>query len=143
MGIMTMNEQQIYLVQSYQNNWQYYLDSILGRSTSPRWDLCIITASNEDQAKAYRLQIDQRIKSKLLPSSTKFLVIPDPGGKRVGSGGATLNALLKSYMLFDNEDSFSINRFQDKRILIIHSGGDSKRIPQYSAFGKLFSRIPR
>lgn len=138
-----MNEQQIYLVQSYQNNWQYYLDSISGRTTSPSWDLCIITASNEDQAKAYRLQIDQRIKSKLLPSSTKFLVIPDPGGKRVGSGGATLNALLKSYMLFDNEDSFSINRFQDKRILIIHSGGDSKRIPQYSAFGKLFSRIPR
>jgi fucokinase len=26
---------------------------------------------------------------------------------------------------------------------MIHSGGDSKRIPQYSAFGKLFSKVPR
>lgn len=33
--------------------------------------------------------------------------------------------------------------FLNKRILIIHSGGDSKRIPQYSAFGKLFSKVPR
>jgi fucokinase len=28
-------------------------------------------------------------------------------------------------------------------ILVIHSGGDSKRIPQYSALGKLFSPVPR
>ena len=33
--------------------------------------------------------------------------------------------------------------FDDKRILVIHSGGDSKRVPQYSACGKLFSPVPR
>lgn len=33
--------------------------------------------------------------------------------------------------------------FQNKRILVIHSGGDSKRVPQYSACGKLFSPVPR
>ncbi len=137
------NERLAYLSHIHKESWQIYLDSISGRSTSPSWDVCIITASNEDQAKAYRLQLEQRIKSKLLPTSTRFLVIPDPGGKRVGSGGATLNALLESYRLFDSENSLSTNRFQNKRILIIHSGGDSKRIPQYSAFGKLFSRVPR
>ena len=29
-----------------------------------------------------------------------------------------------------------------KRVLVIHSGGDSKRVPQYSALGKLFSPVP-
>lgn len=28
------------------------------------------------------------------------------------------------------------------RVLVIHSGGDSKRVPQYSALGKLFSPVP-
>ena len=138
-----MSERYLYLVHSYKNNWETYLDSISGRTTSPRWDICIITASNEDQAAAYRLQLEQRIKSKLLPSTTRFLVIPDPEGKRVGSGGATLNALLESYKLLDCGNSLFTNAFCNKRILIIHSGGDSKRIPHYSAFGKLFSRVPR
>lgn len=55
--------------------------------------------------------------------------------KRVGSGGATLNVLRYIY-----QDAGS---FDDKRILVIHSGGDSKRVPQYSACGKLFSPVPR
>ena len=29
------------------------------------------------------------------------------------------------------------------RVLIIHSGGDSKRLPHCSAMGKLFARVPR
>src|SRR5690606_5396429 len=33
--------------------------------------------------------------------------------------------------------------FDHVRALIIHSGGDSKRIPQYSALGKLFSPVPK
>ena len=33
--------------------------------------------------------------------------------------------------------------FHNKRILVIHSGGDSKRVPQYSVCGKLFSPVPR
>ena len=81
-----MSERYLYLVHSYKNNWETYLDSISGRTTSPRWDICIITASNEDQAAAYRLQLEQRIKSKLLPSTSRFLVITVPEGKRVGSG---------------------------------------------------------
>ena len=53
----------------------------------------------------------------------------------MGSGGATLNVLRYIY-----QDAGS---FDDKRILVIHSGGDSKRVPQYSACGKLFSPVPR
>mgnify|MGYP003218313783 FL=1 len=32
--------------------------------------------------------------------------------------------------------------FEGLRVLVIHSGGDSKRVPQYSALGKLFSPVP-
>ena len=92
----------------------------------------VITASNEKQAEAYRAQIDLRLHNHLLPTSTKYLVIPDLDGKRVGSGGATLNVLAELK-----------GDCKGKRILLIHSGGDSKRIPQYSAVGKLFSPIPR
>jgi fucokinase len=66
------------------------------------------------------------------------MVLPDPDGKRVGSGGATFNVLRYISMQEDRE-----NPFAGKRILVIHSGGDSKRIPQYSAVGKLFSPVPR
>ena len=39
--------------------------------------------------------------------------------------------------LHEQEESFD-----GLRILVIHSGGDSKRVPQYSALGKLFSPVP-
>jgi len=138
-----MDQRQVYLIQSYHDNWQNYLDSIAGRATSPVWDLCVITASNVDQAQAYRCQLEQRIEAGLLPSSTGFLVIPDPDGKRVGSGGATLNVLLECYKSFLRNEKSHRNAFEGRRVLVIHSGGDCKRIPQYSAFGKLFSRVPR
>ena len=32
--------------------------------------------------------------------------------------------------------------WEGKWVLVIHSGGDSKRVPQYSALGKLFSPVP-
>lgn len=35
-----------------------------------------------------------------------------------------------------------IGSFKGLRILVIHSGGDSKRVPSYSALGKLFSPVP-
>lgn len=33
--------------------------------------------------------------------------------------------------------------FSGLRILVLHSGGDAKRTPQYSACGKIFSPVPR
>lgn len=61
-------------------------------------------------------------------------------GKRVGSGGATFNVMA---WLAGQEGGSSKKIFKNKRILVIHSGGDSKRIPQYSVCGKLFSPVPR
>ncbi len=124
----------LFLRQSYLDAWDDYMRSIK-RFDFPGWNYVYLTASNEKQADAYRQQIMHRMNRSLLPARTRFIVLSDPDGKRVGSGGATLNVLrhLKSH-----EDSFSA-----LRVLIIHSGGDSKRVPQYSACGKLFSPVPR
>lgn len=127
----------LFLRQSYLDNWTEYTRSLTEKKVI-HWDYIILTASNEDQAKAYRSQIDFRLENGLLPPSTHYAVLPDPDGKRVGSGGATLNVLR-----YIREKEDRPNCFKEKRILVIHSGGDSKRVPQYSACGKLFSPVPR
>lgn len=127
----------LFLRQSYVDAWADYQRSIRKVSFA-QWDYIVLTASNEEQANAFRSQIAYREQKKVLPCRTRYLVLPDPDGKRVGSGGATLQVLRK---LAEAEDIRG--DFHGKRILVIHSGGDSKRVPQYSVCGKLFSPVPR
>lgn len=126
----------LFLGQSYIDSWQDY-ENCLSKSKSVKWDYIILTASNEEQAKTYISQINYRLQQGYLPKSTHYAVLPDPMGKRVGSGGATFNVL--KYV----KEHLGGESFKGKRILVIHSGGDSKRVPQYSACGKLFSPVSR
>ncbi len=80
-----------------------------------KFDSIVITAANAAQARGYRAQ------TKHLPNVS---VIADPGGRRVGSLGATVN-LLKKLKL-------------GKTVLVCHSGGDARRTPGYAAMGKAF-----
>ena len=121
----------LFLSQSYQDAWDDYNRS-LNNKNFPVWDYVILTASNELQAEGFRAQLEAR--KAFLPSHTHYAVIPDEGGVRVGSGGATLSVIR---YIRQREASFD-----GLRILVIHSGGDSKRVPQYSALGKLFSPVP-
>lgn len=120
--------------QSYRDALEYYLASLDNQALAV-WDYVILTASNDDQAKAYQVQIEYRLKNQQIPNRTHYAVIPDLNGQRVGSGGATLSCI--KYVA-ERAQSFT-----GKKILVIHSGGDSKRVPQYSACGKLFSPVPR
>ncbi len=129
-----MSHQTLFLQQSYLDCTEQYMQ-ILQKQNLPMWDYIILTASNESQAESYRMQIAYRLRRGMLPSGTHYAVLPDPDGQRVGSGGATLHVLR---YIYEREGSFA-----GRRILVIHSGGDSKRIPQYSACGKLFSPVPR
>lgn len=56
--------------------------------------------------------------------------VSDPNGKRVGSGGGTLNALHYVQLQLGH------GALQTERILMIHSGGDSQRAPTCSVHGK-------
>lgn len=83
------------------------------------FDEVIITAANRAQANGYVAQTAGR---------DGFLVFPDPGDKRVGSLGATVNVL--------RETDFAASR--RRKVLIVHSGGDARRTPGYAAMGKAF-----
>lgn len=79
----------------------------------------IITASSAAQANGYRAQTS---------NWDNVVVIPDPGDRRVGSLGATVNALRQTgWKAGSNE-----------RVLVCHSGGDSRRTPGFAATGKAF-----
>lgn len=64
----------------------------------------------------------------------------DPQGVKVGSGGGTANLLLEA---FQNEklDDFSAWLCSDKKI-VIHAGGESRRLPAYAHTGKILAPIP-
>ncbi len=126
----------LFLQQSYLDAWEDYRRALRKRSF-PCWDVVVLTASNEDQASAYRKEIEYRLLNALLPAKTRYVVLSDPEGKRVGSGGATLNVLKYLEEKEGGREAFG------KKVLVIHSGGDSKRVPQYSVCGKLFSPVPR
>ena len=100
----------------------------------PHWDCIIITASNTSQANGYRKQIEHRRSLGRVPAFTDFLIVPDRDNKRVGSAGSTLSVI--------RELKNKYGDFSEKRIMVIHAGGNSSRTPQYSALGKLFSPIP-
>lgn len=118
-------------------------------SPSDIWDYLVVTASHSSQAKAYEQQLSLRRELGLISGVRKILVIPDPEGRRVGSGGSTLHSLLS---ILNEEQSRTGNRytkekdwesiFKDLRILIIHAGGDSKRLPPYGPCGKIFVPLP-
>lgn len=116
---------------------------------SPRFDWLVVTASNEKQAESYRWQLRQRVpvdgSSHQLPGCSRVLVVADPHGQRAGSGGSTLAVLveLARAMLTERPATKSIEElFSDLQVLILHSGGDSRRLPAYAAQGKIFVPVP-
>ena len=100
------------------------------------WDKCVLTATNEKQAFVYHLQLHRLKRAGVLHPDTEYFVIPDPNGVRIGSGGATLHAL--RYLNNIRQDTNGL----DSRLLILHSGGDSRRIPHQSLLGKVFAPLP-
>ena len=80
----------------------------------------VVTAANAAQARGYRAQTAGR---------DDVSVFPDPGGRRVGSLGATVNALRRI---------FARPGPPPRTLLVCHSGGDARRTPGYAALGKAF-----
>lgn len=118
-----------YLQMADKNAWEQYSNSSSG------WDYVIITASNRSQGEGFQAQIKERLDMSFLPASTHYGVVPDPEGERVGNGGAVLGAL--RYVCAREKT------FNGLKILVILSSGDSRRVAQYSAIGKIFSPVPR
>ena len=112
------------------------------------WDYLIVTAANDRQAAAYQSQIRLRREMRRLPQVRDFLVIADRDGRRIGSGGSTLQCLDEVLRRESQPgDGLSDGRHAEAilsrlRILIVHAGGDSRRLPAYSPCGKIFVPLP-
>jgi len=113
------------------------------------WDYLIVTASDDAQAAAYESQLRTRRSLGLLAGVREAMVVADPGGRRVGSGGSTIFCLTE---VLNRELPPSLPRRGDPgtwlkalarlRILILHAGGDSNRLPAYGPCGKVFVPVP-
>mgnify|MGYP003684071863 CR=1 FL=1 len=137
---------------------------LLPRGPPPPFDELIITASDPAQAAVFRALVAARAPS--LPRGLRVRCYSDPPGGRVGSGGGTLVALA---MLLRDELGLTdvalasadsapmaelaafvarIDRaalvafFAARRIVIVHAGGESRRLPAYVPEGKLFAPVP-
>ena len=111
------------------------------------WDYLIVTASNRRQAAAYEAQLSLRRDLGLLAGVRKALVVPDPEGKRVGSGGSTVCCLMEVLSRELDGPELAQPEAWEKalsrlRILIVHGGGDSMRLPAYGVCGKVFVPVP-
>jgi galactokinase/mevalonate kinase-like predicted kinase len=103
------------------------------------FDTVVITASSERQAGAFRALLERRREQGLYPRELAFEVVPDPPAGRVGTGGSTLWAL---HRLLEMRGGDAGAFLSSQRILLIHAGGESRRLPSYAPEGKLFSPLP-
>ena len=99
------------------------------------WDVVVLTAIDETQKKAYEQQIAQKCQLREIPAKPNYEVISDPEGSKIGCGGATMHALHQLYHKY-GESLYS------KCILLVNTGGYSKRLPSAGVLGKVFMAVP-
>ncbi|KAB1219677.1 Bifunctional fucokinase/fucose pyrophosphorylase [Morella rubra] len=150
-------------------SWYHLRLSVRHPARVPTWDAILLTAASPQQAELYDWQLKRAKRIGRVAPSTITLSVPDPDGLRIGSGAATLHAiheLAAHYQKLglhrgpedaydqqvENTDNSSSNNkashlsmvnFMAKRhILLLHAGGDSKRVPWANPMGKVFLPLP-
>ena len=100
------------------------------------WDAVVLTAANDRQAETYVQQLDAlHVRGQLPGARERYLVIPDPPGPRVGSGGATLHVMLRL-------QAVAGSGWSAKKLFLLHAGGYSERSPAHGTLGKAFGQLP-
>jgi fucokinase len=133
----------VHLEVALQANAAAYRRGVQAGAPGECWDFVVLTAANEKQAQGYRQELALRERAvgtsgAFFPAIQRTLVVPDPPKGRAGSGGATLGALAALARQF----SLRPEDLTRLRILLIHSGGASQRLPAYSPLGKIFAPLP-
>jgi galactokinase/mevalonate kinase-like predicted kinase len=105
------------------------------------FDTVLVTASSERQADSFRALVERRRAHGLYPRELAFEVVADPPGGRAGTGGGTLWALAR--LVESRGAAADPGRFfARERVLVLHAGGESRRLPAYAPEGKLFAPLP-
>ncbi|XP_075393744.1 L-fucose kinase [Tenrec ecaudatus] len=90
------------------------------------WTVIILTCQYRDSVQAFQRELEVRQKREQIPEGTLLVAVEDPE-TRVGSGGATLNALLVAAEHLSARAGFTVvtaDVLQLARILILHMGRD-------------------
>ena len=90
------------------------------------FDRVVVTASNLAQSELFRHELERR-KGRYFSETCIVQAISDPLGWRIGSGGATFQGIAEAY--------------DGSNLLILHSGGDSRRNPLCTVSGKAFAEV--
>ncbi|KAI7828978.1 L-fucokinase-domain-containing protein [Gamsiella multidivaricata] len=107
------------------------------RDQDPFWDVVVVTAGDVQQRLVYELRINQKLERRDIPTHARYHVIEDPPSSKIGSGGSTF-LVMKALKGLYSQDFLS-----NARILLIHAGGYSTRLPHVSARGKVFMTLPQ
>ncbi|XP_077452210.1 L-fucose kinase isoform X2 [Stigmatopora argus] len=103
------------------------------------WTAVVLTCRHEDSAEAFRRELDLRQRAGRLSASTMLLTVPDRE-EPLGSGGATLNALLVVAEHLSSRAGYTVvtaDVLDDARILVLHTGRDFPWSPCSRAFSWL------
>lgn len=124
--------------------WRTIVALLLPRGTAWPFDVCLITSSDPARAQLYRELLRRR---RVLLGDLQCRVYSDPPAGRVGSGGGTILALATFLQEelgdLDSVDGIGVEAFLSRhRILILHAGGESRRLPCFVPEGKLFAPVP-
>jgi fucose-1-phosphate guanylyltransferase len=71
-----------------------------------------------------------------VPLFVEYIVISDPPGLKVGSGGSTLHSLENLLTTIGPDD------LSKRKVMMIHAGGYSQRLPNQSILGKVLLTLP-
>ncbi|CAF2858320.1 unnamed protein product [Rotaria sp. Silwood2] len=104
------------------------------------WTVIVVTASDQESAYAFDFILRQRQQYGLIDKSTIILTVNDPQEK-LGSGGATLNALLVATEILSAKAGYSLintSVLHSAHILILQTG----RIFPYDACHRSLATLP-
>jgi fucokinase / fucose-1-phosphate guanylyltransferase len=96
------------------------------------WDLVVVTARTAQQRWLFERYLGQLWPAPGTSGAPYHWVMQDPPGPQLGTAGATLHALGGAAQRLGE-------RFSRSRVLILHCGGLSQRVPQLSHLGKAFA----
>ena len=101
---------------------------------APGFDLLVLSVANDVQCRYAERMLELRARLGALPAGLETMIVADPAGRRIGSGGSTLLCL---------QAAQRHHGIAGHRTLVLHSGGDSRRLPAWSAMGKIWVPLER
>ncbi|XP_056680562.1 L-fucose kinase isoform X2 [Monodelphis domestica] len=104
------------------------------------WTVIVLTCQYKDSVYAFQKELEVRQKREQIPRETILLTVEDPEAQ-VGSGGATLNALLVAAEHLSAQAGYTVvtsDVLHTARILIMHMGRDFP----FDDCGRAFTCLP-